>query len=300
MYRFWTAVVEPLLNCLQPKTIVEIGSDRAENTRHLVDFCQRHQAVLHAIDPSPSFEAAAWQRTHAGVFVFHQQLSLQALPLIGPVDAVLIDGDHNWYTVFHELETLETLAAQHGHAFPLVFLHDIGWPYGRRDLYYNPSTIPAGYRLAYRPAGMQRDSPVLYENDGLNSSMNNALCEGGPHNGVLTAIDEYLAATRLELKFSQVPGFHGLGLLAARERLAHNPALAAALTKIDAALVQAGPIRALEEKRLALEIKVSALEAKARANGNAGGVARLQARAARLNKKLVSRQLSRAIGEVYA
>jgi len=300
MHRFWTAVVEPLLQRLEPAVIVEIGSDRADNTRRLVGFCQQHQAVLHAIDPAPQFDAAAWQRAYAGVFVFHHGLSLEALPRVGAMDAVLIDGDHNWYTVFNELRTIEALSARHGRLFPLVFLHDTGWPYGRRDLYYDPATVPAGARQVYRRAGMPLDSPGLLNRQGLNPHLYNAVSEGGAHNGVLTAIDEYMSASGLQLEFSQVPGFHGLGILASRERLANHPALAARLAKIDAAWARAAPIRALEKTRLALEIRVIALEDRARTNGHARGLARLQARAARLNLKLVARQLSRAIHQLCA
>jgi len=302
MHRFWTSVVKPLLACLQPATIVEIGSDRGENTRDLLELCRhrRGQAVLHAIDPAPGFEAAAWQQAQPDVFVFHQSLSLEALPCVGAMQAVLIDGDHNWYTVFHELQLIETLAAQNGHAYPLVFLHDVGWPYGRRDLYYDPGKIPASQRQPYRRAGMRMGSPGLHDRGGLNPHMQNALAEGGAHNGVLTAIDEYRAASGLRFRFSQVPGFHGLGLLADGERLAGSPALAAALAQIDAAWPRAGRLRALEQTRLARLILVMGLEAKIGAGGSAAGAARLLARAARWNLKRVTRQVSGELAELYA
>ena len=32
-------------------------------------------------------------------------------------------------------------------------MHDVGWPYGRRDLYYAPEQIPEEFRQPYRRAG---------------------------------------------------------------------------------------------------------------------------------------------------
>ena len=76
---------------------------------------------------------------------------------------VLIDGDHNWYTVLSELETIERLCDERGQGFPLVLLHDIGWPYGRRDLYYDPASIPEEHRKPYDKKGMLPGVPGLVE-----------------------------------------------------------------------------------------------------------------------------------------
>ncbi len=71
---------------------------------------------------------------------------------------MFLDGDHNWYTVFHELRLIEEHCQRNERLFPLVLLHDLGWPYGRRDLYYNPETIPAEYRQPYARAPSARES----------------------------------------------------------------------------------------------------------------------------------------------
>ncbi len=41
-----------------------------------------------------------------------------------------------------------------GTPLPVLILHDVGWPYGRRDLYYTPETIPEEFRQPYEQAGM--------------------------------------------------------------------------------------------------------------------------------------------------
>lgn len=62
-------------------------------------------------------------------------ISLEVLPeLHDTFDCILIDGDHNWYTVYHELKMIydRELLKRGG----IVFLHDVEWPWGRRDMYY--------------------------------------------------------------------------------------------------------------------------------------------------------------------
>ena len=127
---------------------------------------------------------------------------------------MLIDGDHNWYTVFNELKTVERLCAERSQDFPLVLLHDIGWPYGRRDLYYDPKSIPEEHRKPYDKKGMLPSVPDLVEEGGMNRHLNNAVREHEPKDGVLTAIEDFLGASQYALDLLELPGVHGLGILA--------------------------------------------------------------------------------------
>ena len=68
-----------------------------------------------------------------------------------------------------------------------MVLHDVLWPYGRRDLYYAPEQIPEEFRQPYAEQGMRPGTKKLLERGGLNPTMYNALEEGGPRNGVMTA-----------------------------------------------------------------------------------------------------------------
>ena len=124
--------------------------------------------------------------------MFHRGLSLEALPEIRGADAVLIDGDHNWYTVYNELKTIARVAAEEGKPFPLTLMHDVEFPYADRDMYYFPDTIPEEYR---QPTG-GRDGDGRSragERRRPGRGIANALTAGGPHNGVKTAIDDFLA-----------------------------------------------------------------------------------------------------------
>jgi predicted O-methyltransferase YrrM len=99
---WWEPAVRPLLTAVQPKVIVEIGARYGTTTAKLVEFASETGAVVHSIDPFPSesFDTVALMERSGGRFVFHGKKSLEALPGIASIDAVLVDGDHNWYTVF--------------------------------------------------------------------------------------------------------------------------------------------------------------------------------------------------------
>lgn len=205
MQRFWETVIEPVIEVLRPESIVEVGSDAGGNTKNLLEFCRRSGATLHVVDPLPKYDVDEWREHYRERLVFHKDLSLDALPRIDGFDLVLIDGDHNWYTVFNELKAIEKRCENLSIPFPLVMLHDIGWPYGRRDLYYDPATIPAEHRKPYEKKGLRPGLVGLAEKGGLNPHLCNATHENEPRGGVLTAIEDFLKQTEHDLDLLKVP-----------------------------------------------------------------------------------------------
>src|SRR5687768_4101512 len=123
LHRLWRSVVEPVLEATRPAVILEIGASDGRNTEHLLEYCRQKGGVCHTVDPVPGFDVAEWQARYGDVFVFHRLTSLEALPEIPVPDVALIDGDHNWYTVFHELRLIEERARAEKHDFPVVILH---------------------------------------------------------------------------------------------------------------------------------------------------------------------------------
>src|SRR5208282_5559163 len=170
-------------------------------------------AVLHSIDPAPAFDVNAWRQEHGDRFIFHRALSHPVIPRLPRHDVVLLDGDHNWYTVFHELKLLEKRGQELGQSFPLIIFHDIGWPYGRRDLYYDPATIPPAFLQPYDCKGLQPGCDGLRESGGINYNICHARQAGGPRNGVLTAIEDFHKEAAETLDWIVIPGFNGLGIL---------------------------------------------------------------------------------------
>ena len=182
-------------------TLVEVGAASGGHTAKIARWATRRGATLHVIDPKPSFDVRALQGE--APFVMHPGLSLDVLPELPQPDAAIIDGDHNWYTVIHELRLLD------GERWPLTFHHDVDWPYGRRDMYYDPESVPD--QQPWERNGIVRDRSELCD-EGINRSIANAIHEGGPRNGVLTAIEDFMDE-RPGLELFAGRGAGGLGVL---------------------------------------------------------------------------------------
>lgn len=271
MHRFWETSIAPALGALKPETIIEIGSDYGLNTVNLLDLCGKCGCKLHVIDPLPKYDAGEWQRRYGERLAIHQDLSLNVLPRVGRFDAVLIDGDHNWYTVVNELRLIERCSEQQGQPFPLVMVHDIGWPYARRDLYYEPENIPLAYRKPYKRRGMHPASGGLLEEGGYNGHLDNAIYENELQNGVLTAVEDFLAEIGQQVDFLQVPGFHGLGILASRKLRSANRELDRVLGLLEIPSLSAEHLKKIESARLDLDILLQERAAASQNSESEGG-----------------------------
>lgn len=212
MNRFWECLIQPVLCLNESKNIVEIGSFSGLNTNKLIEFTRTSGGILYSIDPDPKYDTALMKQENNDHFICIKELSLSALPLIEDYDAVLIDGDHNWYTVYHELKIIEHTFKKNSKRFPVLFVHDIDWPYGRRDMYYNPENIPFEFRQPYKQSGLVPGKSSL-DPTGINSQMLNSVYENNPRNGVLTAIEDFLNETSFELEFFKLHGFYGIGVI---------------------------------------------------------------------------------------
>lgn len=281
-----------MLDALQPRTLVEVGSDAGGNTRNLLEFCERSGATLHVIDPLPKYEVEEMRQRYGDRLVFHEDLSLNALPQIEGPDAVLIDGDHNWYTVINELKQVEKQCQKLSHPFPLVMLHDVGWPYGRRDLYYDPDTIPEEHRKPHEKKGLHPDSEELLEDKGLNQHLDNATEEGAPESGVLTAVEDFVAETNERLELVEVPGLHGLGILFSRSLREENAEFAAVLETLSMPETAARLVESVERERLEALISYQELRHRMRRLK-----ARREAEASKLREQLGETRRSASVAQ---
>ena len=120
-----------------------------ELTRLLADWAAQSDAHVVAVDPFPQepLEALARER---GELELIRRTSLEALPELTPTDAVIIDGDHNYYTVSEELRLMDEREGD----LPLLMFHDVCWPHGRRDDYYDADQIPEDHRRPVAGEGM--------------------------------------------------------------------------------------------------------------------------------------------------
>ncbi|WP_059041767.1 glycosyltransferase [Paenibacillus rubinfantis] len=214
MNRLWESVISPIIQHVSPKHIVEVGSEEGKTTRKILEYCIESDCILSAIDPKPLFNVQELVEQYNGKFFFYKDLSLNKIYELENFDIILLDGDHNWYTVFHELKMIDKQSGKS--KFPIVFLHDSGWPYGRRDLYYNPELIPSNFLKPYKKQGI-----VPWQHDlvdiGFNMNLNNSIYENNDRNGVFTAVEDFLKETSKEVYHYNIEAFHGLTILFGKE-----------------------------------------------------------------------------------
>ena len=92
-------------------------------------------------------------------------------------------------------------------------MHDVCWPYGRRDLYYAPERIPEEFRQPYAQRGIRPGTDSVLPHGGINPRHDNALVEGGPRNGVMTALDDFIAEYDRPLRRLVLPVYFGLAIV---------------------------------------------------------------------------------------
>jgi hypothetical protein len=210
-------LIFPVLKLANARDVVEIGADTGGMTSMLATFCLNHGGRLTSVDPAPTPDFRIWVTLNSQVR--HIDLpSLEAFPKLADIDAWIIDGDHNWFTVYNEITEAHRLCRRDGKPL-LAFFHDVSWPCARRDMYYAPERIPAEYRHPYsRSRGVTLGNTELLENRGFRGEQNFAWAEheGGPRNGVLTAIEDFIKdgyREGQEFGFAEIPGILGLGVL---------------------------------------------------------------------------------------
>jgi hypothetical protein len=215
---------ELVLGCLDAvgaRSVAEVGAFMGELTRLLLRWADRTGANVIAIDVAPHPDLESLEPANDNLRLI-RETSREALAHIPLTDAIILDGDHNYYTVSEELRIIAERAAEQQQRLPLLLLHDVGWPHGRRDDYYVPERIPAEHRQPLADAGLYPGEPGTYH--GGIPCDNPAAHEGGPRNGVLTAVEDFISAHE-RLRLAIVPAFFGLGVVW-DTAAAHDAALA--------------------------------------------------------------------------
>ncbi|HEX4017097.1 MAG TPA: class I SAM-dependent methyltransferase [Frankiaceae bacterium] len=200
----------PLLEAAGIHSVTEIGSESGVTSQLLTEIL--HAAgggQLTIVDPQARPISGPDDVTCKAVRGF----SPDALKGLADSDAYLLDGDHNYWTITQELGAI-ALAAKERATFPLLLLNDVSWPAARRDQYYSPGRLPHegvhpySYELgavpgkpSLQPSGFRGEGQFAY-----------ALEEGGPRNGVLTGVEDFLA-DHPELEYFHVAPVFGLGVI---------------------------------------------------------------------------------------
>jgi hypothetical protein len=189
------------------RSVGEVGAYAGDLTGLLLDWAGETGASVVAIDPAPQSELEQLEADRPELELV-RKTSIDAFTTMELPDAMILDGDHNYYTVSEELRLL---AERAGDELPLLLLHDVTWPHGRRDDYFDPEQIPAEHRQPIAPeAGLYPGVEGTREG-GLPYHFP-AAREGGPRNGVLTAVEDFVEG-RDDLRLAVVPAFFGLGVV---------------------------------------------------------------------------------------
>jgi hypothetical protein len=204
-------VAEILFECLdaaRARTVLEIGAYRGELTADLLEWADRSGARITAVEPEPPSQLLELAEARPQLELL-RETSHDALRRPERPDAVVIDGDHNYYTLSEELRLIAE--RQPAAATPLVLFHDLCWPHARRDTYYAPERIPEEHRqplvhnaglAPWEPGIAAYGLPFIWA----------AAREGGDRNGTLTAVEDFIAA-RDGLRLAVIPAFFGFGIL---------------------------------------------------------------------------------------
>ena len=197
----------PCLDAAGARSVMEVGAHEGDLTGMLVDWAAGTGARVVAIDPAPKEQLVRLAEDRPELELV-RDTSLAALPRLDRVDAVIIDGDHNYFTVSEELRML---AEASGDELPLLLFHDVCWPHGRRDDYFAAELIPAEHRQPIQEGGGLHPEEPGIRSGGL-PYRGAAAREGGPRNGVLTAVEDFIA-DREDLRLAVMPAFFGLGVV---------------------------------------------------------------------------------------
>lgn len=214
MHNFIKPFVAPVLKRRGWNRLCEIGSREGEATDILRGIPNLEVTV---VDPCLDCDLRQKFADNSSIDM-RKGLSLDVLQVLGePFNCILIDGDHNWYTVYNELRLISerNLLMAGG----IIFLHDVEWPWARRDLYYQPETIPEKYRHQYANLSIARGRSELSGESGPFAGGFKATHEGGARNGVLTAIEDFLRENPRKYRFFRARVGNGLGILLYRGTL---------------------------------------------------------------------------------
>ena len=203
-----------LMDRLEISRIVEIGCEAGFNTDALLDYVRKRKCLLDSVDPvEVNFP---FSTETASEFTFHQEISGLFLNREMNYEVLFMDGDHNYETVFADLNVIHQ--KRHVSGIKLIFMHDVCWPWARRDIYYNIRQI----RCPHPHAADIRISPYnepIYGQGLPPSGYSTANEEGGAQNGVLTAVEDFLKLHQSEWQVKTFPVIYGIGVLYCPENL---------------------------------------------------------------------------------
>ncbi len=172
MFKYYKLDIIPIiLDNFKVENIIISGLSDKKTVNHIIKYCNDTNTKYTAIDSKDNFGLE-----------FIKNYTLNVLPDLKNYDAIFLNDDPNWYTVFNELKIIK----QNNDEFPLVFVCHNRFPHKKRDSYIDPSIIPTEFRNDY-------SKKLVYKGINLSDGMYHATNDNTSKNGVLTAIEDFLS-----------------------------------------------------------------------------------------------------------
>lgn len=195
MHQLFLPYVSNILNQTKPKNILEVGVCHGETTKKLLKWCHHNNANLTSLDPAawegelpekikPPYQNYVFKKGHQSemvsytpkkvVEIFEEKLDsnwdckkITSLDYLKDKPEVhyntyILDGDHNYYTVYSELNLIKNYMK----SGDIVLFHDVSDKWHRKDLYYDIRNIPVEFRNTEKQGVMTAIDEFLQENNG--------------------------------------------------------------------------------------------------------------------------------------
>ena len=221
-----------MLTAAGAKRVVEIGALRGDTTVPLLDLLGP-ESELHVIDPLPIFDPEEHSRRFPGgtsSTATSATTSCRTFPL----------STRRWSTATTtgspsttSSRFLHAAAAAAGGRCRCSCCTTSAGPTAGGTSYYEPDRIPDESRQPYARRGLLPGRRDLSDTGGLNPHLANAVEEGGPRNGVMTALEDFVAEHDGSLRVVLLPLYFGLAIVAAEQLLTARPQLREVLDRLE-------------------------------------------------------------------
>lgn len=218
MFNFFKLNIIPtFLSKFKVEKVLLIGLSNENILNEVISFCIENNSILFAIDSKINIEDLIKQNFNIGgvdEYVdknvrYFKDNGLNILPTLKEFDAIFLNDDPNWYTIYNELNLIKN----NNESFPLVFVCNNKYPHKRRDSYINPENIPEEYKNECCDT-----LPIEYEENNeikctmIKDGLCHAIYKNTEKNGVLTAIEDFLKENSY-LKLLEVNPLEGISLI---------------------------------------------------------------------------------------
>lgn len=172
MFKLYDIDIIPIiLDEFKIKHIVLSGLSDTKIVKLILEYCDNNNVSYTSIDSRENYDID-----------FINDYTLNVLPSLSNFDAIFINDDSNWYTVYNELKYLK----KSNDNFPLTFICNNVFPNKYRDSYIDPKIIPKEYLNDFSL------KIPLNEDTFITDGLYHALAENTPKNGVNAAISDFL------------------------------------------------------------------------------------------------------------